>query len=211
MTYSTEVAVDREAETEDKSTVSAKTEVDLVAAERAVAQLLRALGRDPHSEQFALTPQRVAQNLRELTSPADLTISCFPNPGDYGEPVVMRDIPFVSVCEHHLLPFRGVAHVGYAPLSRIVGFSAFVQVVEHFAKDFQVQERLTTEIADYLAAELDSRGIGVTIEAEHSCVATRGTRAHGTSAVTQAFRGDLATDPHFRSLFGIAASAPQGG
>lgn len=181
--------------------------VDVAAAEAAVAQLLQALGRDAHSPQFALTPQRVVQNLRELTSPPPLTLSTFPNPGDQGEPVVMRDIPFVSVCEHHLLPFRGIAHVGYAPLSQIVGFSAFVQVVEHFAHNFQVQERLTTEIADFLACELESNGVGVTIEAEHSCVSTRGAKAHGTSAVTQAFRGELAKDTHFRSLFAISATA----
>lgn len=180
--------------------------VDIAAAELAVASLLRAFGHNPQSEQFALTPQRVVQNLRELTATTPLTLSLFDNPGDYDEPVVMRDISFVSVCEHHMLPFRGVAHVGYSPQAQIVGLSALAQVVEHFAQDFQLQERLTTQIADYLAVHLGSRGVGVTIEAEHTCVSTRGVRAHGTSAVTQAFRGDLATDSGFRSLFGINTS-----
>lgn len=180
--------------------------VDVDAAERAVAQLLRALGKDPVSEKFSLTPQRVVQNLRELTTSAPLTLSTFENPGGYDEPIVMRDISFVSVCEHHLLPFRGIAHVGYAPSGQIVGLSALVQIVEHFARDFQLQERLTTQIADYLDSQLGSRGVGVTIEAEHTCVSTRGVRARGTSVVTQAFRGELAPSSQFRNLFGIQST-----
>lgn len=189
---------------DSQSRASAVT-VDVAAAELAVAALLRAFGRDPLSEQFALTPQRVVQNFRELTVPAPLKLSIFENLCDYNEPVVMRDIPFVSVCEHHMLPFRGIAHVGYAPQAQIVGLSALAQVVEHFAQDFQLQERLTTQIADYLLNHLGSRGVGVTIEAEHACVSTRGVRARGTSAITQAFRGDLASDQGFRNLFGISA------
>ena len=183
--------------------------IDVTAAESAVAALLHALGHNPKSEQFALTPQRVVQNFRELTSPTPLKLSVFDNPGDYDEPVVMRDISFVSVCEHHMLPFRGIAHVGYAPQAQIVGLSALAQVVEHFAHGFQLQERLTTQIANYLATHLGTRGVGVTIEAEHTCVSTRGVRARGTSAVTQAFRGDLASDSNFRSLFGISAAEPR--
>lgn len=181
--------------------------VEIEAAEAAVADLLRALGHDPHSDQFALTPKRLVENLRELTSAPALELSMFDNPGDYEEPVVLRGIPFVSVCEHHLLPFHGVAHVGYAPTGGIVGLSTLAHVVEHFSRSFQMQERLTTQIADYLAENLSSRGVGVTIEAEHSCVTTRGARAIGSSAVTQAFRGDLANDTNFRSLFRINAAA----
>lgn len=183
--------------------------VDFPAAETAVTELLRALGLDPHSAQLELTPQRVVQNLHELISPPPLVLSVFENPGNYTEPVVLRDIPFVSVCEHHLLPFHGVAHVGYAPTGNIVGLSALAQVVEHFARSLQIQERLTTQIADYLEKHLSARGAGVTIEAEHSCVTTRGVRAIGTRAVTQAFRGELADDTNFRSLFGISTGAPQ--
>src|SRR5699024_545924 len=111
--------------------------------------------------------------------------------------------------EHHLLPFHGVAHVGYAPTGDIVGLSALAQVVEHFARSLQIQERLTTQIADYIEGHLSARGAGVTIEAQHSCVTTRGVRAIGTRAVTQAFRGELANDANFRSLFGINSAAPQ--
>lgn len=181
--------------------------LDLSAAERAVADLLRALGLDPHSSQLELTPQRVVQNLHDLITPPALSLSTFENPGNYTEPVLLRDIPFVSVCEHHLLPFHGVAHVGYAPTGNIVGLSALAQIVEHFARSLQIQERLTTQIADYLEAHLSVRGAGVTIEAEHSCVTTRGVRAVGARAVTQAFRGELEHDANFRSLFAINTGA----
>jgi GTP cyclohydrolase I len=177
------------------------------AAERAVADLLRALGRDPESPQFALTPRRVVHNLRVLTTNETLELSRFENPGDYTEPIIMRDIPFVSLCEHHLLPFRGVAHVGYVPGDDIVGLSALAQVVEHYAANFQIQERLTAQIAVYLSDELGSRSVGVTIQAEHDCVATRGVRAAGANAVTQAFRGELADDPSFRALLGLASQS----
>ena len=190
------------------ASVSDRT-VDLPAAERAVTDLLRALGLDPHEPQLALTPQRVVHNLHDLITPPPLTLSTFDNPGNYTEPVVLRDIPFVSVCEHHLLPFRGVAHVGYAPTGNIVGLSALAQIVEHFAHNLQIQERLTSQIADYLEANLSTRGAGVTIEAEHDCVATRGVRAAGARAVTQAFRGELEHDANFRGLFAInSAVAP---
>lgn len=184
--------------------------VDVAAAESAVADLLRALGHDPHSEQFALTPQRMVQNLRELTEAPALSLSFFENPGDYDEPIVMRNIPFVSVCEHHLLPFHGIAHVGYAPSDSIVGLSTLANVVDHFAHGMQIQERLTTQIAEYLAEHLSSHGVGVTIEAEHSCVTTRGVRAVGSTAVTQVFRGELAEDANFRSLFRINAATEAG-
>jgi len=181
--------------------------VDVDAAERAVADLLRALGRNPDSPQFSLTPRRVVQNLRDLTTNETLELSRFENPGDYTEPIIMRDISFVSLCEHHLLPFRGMAHVGYVPGDEIVGLSALAQVVEHYAANFQIQERLTAQIAVYLSEEMGSRSVGVTIQAEHDCVATRGVRAAGASAVTQAFRGELADDPSFRALLGLAAQS----
>jgi len=184
-----------------------RTAVDVDAAERAVADLLRALGRNPDSLQFSLTPRRVVQNLRDLTTNETLELSRFENPGDYTEPIIMRDISFVSLCEHHLLPFRGMAHVGYVPGDEIVGLSALAQVVEHYAANFQIQERLTAQIAVYLSEEMGSRSVGVTIQAEHDCVATRGVRAAGASAVTQAFRGELADDPSFRALLGLAAQS----
>lgn len=175
-------------------------QINLAAAERAVADLLLALGYDPESEPLALTPQRVALNLREHTERREYHITTFPNPGDTDEAVVVRDIAFASLCEHHLLPFRGIAHVGYVPGELIIGLSTMPHVVEHFARGLQVQERLTAQIADALQEHLGSPFVGVTLEAEHTCMSTRGARALGTTTVTQAFRGELRGNSEFRAL-----------
>lgn len=166
-------------------------ETDLVAAEQAVADLLRALGRDPETEHLADTPRRVATAYQELLTPRDFDLTTFDNDAGYDELVLARDIPLTSLCEHHLLPFRGVAHVAYLPGERILGLSKLARVVELFARDLQVQERLTMQIADWLDTHLQPRGIGVVIEAEHLCMSMRGVQAAGTRTVTSAVRGLL--------------------
>src|SRR5437764_1163070 len=125
--------------------------IDLPKAERAVADLLAALGQDLSSEHLRGTPRRVAQAYEELLTPRPFTPTTFPNDEGYDELVLARDIPFHSLCQHHLLPFYGVAHVGYLPGERILGLSKLARVVEHFARRFQVQERLTKQIGDWLA------------------------------------------------------------
>jgi GTP cyclohydrolase I len=175
--------------------------VDRLRAERAVAELLAALGYPVEGEHRAKTPQRVASALAEMLTPTAFLPTTFPNDEGYDELVVARQVPFRSLCEHHLLPFYGVAHVGYLPGDRIVGLSKLARVVEHFAAGLQVQERLTQQVADWLHAHLDARGVGVVVEAEHLCMSLRGVRAHGSSTVTSALRGDLRTDARSRDEF----------
>ncbi len=174
---------------------------DRRAAQRAVADLLTALGRDPASEHLADTPRRVADALLELTTPVEFDLTTFPNDEGYDELVVSVGIPLHSLCEHHLLPFHGVAHVGYLPGARILGISKLARVAEMFARDLQVQERLTAQIADYLVDSLDPRGVGVVIEAEHLCQSLRGVRAAGTRTVTSALRGAVRDDDRCRQEF----------
>jgi GTP cyclohydrolase I len=191
------------------SVVHDRDTVDLPAAQRAVADLLRALGKDPSSEHLADTPARVAKSYAELLSPREFTLTTFPNDEGYDEMVVARSIPVQSLCEHHLLPFHGVAHVGYLPGERILGLSKLARVVELFARDLQVQERLTKQVADWLQAHLAPKGVGVVIEAEHLCMAVRGVRAPGAVTVTSAVHGLLREDrgsrQEFFSLTGIRA------
>ncbi|MRH29380.1 GTP cyclohydrolase I FolE [Microbacterium sp. SYP-A9085] len=182
-----------------------QTGVDVVAAERAVADLLRALGRDVTDPHLAETPRRVVAALREMTEPDGFMLTTFPNDSGYEDLVLVRDIPFTSVCEHHLLPFRGVAHVGYLPGERIVGLSKLARVVELFAHDLQVQETLTAQIADHLMHHLAPRGVGVVLQAEHMCMSLRGVRSAGTTTVTSAFRGALRDDDQLRARFAPTA------
>ena len=175
-------------------------------AEAAVADLLLALGRDVTSEHLADTPRRVAASLIELLTPRDFAMTTFPNDEGYEELVLVRDIPFHSLCEHHLLPFRGVAHVGYVPGDRLVGLSKLARVVELFARDLQVQERLTKQVADYLQEELAPRGVGVVIEAEHLCMSMRGVQAAGATTTTSTFLGVLAGDGPMRRQFRMSDS-----
>lgn len=162
-----------------------------VRAEAAVADLLTALGRDITTEHLADTPRRVAASLIELLTPTQFTFTTFPNDEGYEELVLVRDIPFTSLCEHHMLPFRGVAHVGYLPRERLVGLSKLARVVDLFARDLQVQERLTKQVADYLDERLSPRGVSVVIEAEHTCMTMRGAQATGSTTVTEAYTGEL--------------------
>jgi GTP cyclohydrolase I len=175
--------------------------IDLPAAERAVADLLVALGRDPATDHLADTPRRVAGAYAELLTPTPFHPTTFPNDEGYDELVVARDIPFESLCEHHLLPFHGVAHVGYLPGAHIVGLSKLARVVEHVARDLQVQERLTKQVADWLEETLARKGIGVVLEAEHLCMSMRGVRAHGSRTVTSTLHGVLRDDARSRSEF----------
>src|SRR3954449_2099098 len=142
--------------------------VDLAAAERAARDLLLALGADLDLDSLAETPGRVARLYAELLAPQPFRVTTFPNDAGYDELVVARSIPFNSLCEHHLLPFVGVAHVAYLPADRIIGLSKLARIVDYFARSLQVQERLTSQIADWLQAELSPKGVGVVLEAEHT-------------------------------------------
>lgn len=137
------------------------------------------------------TPRRVAAAYRELLTPRDFNLTTFPNDAGYDELVLARGIPMTSLCEHHMLPFRGLAHVAYLPGERILGLSKLARLVELFARDLQVQERITMQVADWLDQHLQPRGIGVVIEAEHLCMSMRGVQAAGTKTVTSAVRGLL--------------------
>jgi GTP cyclohydrolase IA len=175
--------------------------VDLVRAERAVADLLAALGQDPTAGELADTPRRVAASYAELLTPAPFTLTTFPNDEGYDELVLARAIPFASLCQHHLLPFVGRAHVGYLPAGRILGLSKLARVVERFARRLQLQERLTTQVAGWLQTQLAPKGVGVVLEAEHLCMTMRGVQATGARTVTSALHGRLRTDPRSRQEF----------
>jgi GTP cyclohydrolase IA len=175
--------------------------IDRTQAVAAVAELLTALGRDIRSPHLAETPGRVADALIELLTPRTFLATTFPNDDGYDELVVVADIPFDSLCEHHLLPFRGVAHVGYVPGDRLLGLSKFARVVERFARDLQVQERLTRQIADWIDDELEPVGVGVVLEAEHLCMSLRGVRARGARTVTSSLVGVLRDDERMRREF----------
>ncbi|HUR74348.1 MAG TPA: GTP cyclohydrolase I FolE [Sporichthya sp.] len=175
--------------------------LDLAAAERAVADLLRALGQDPTSEHTRDTPRRVAASFAELLTPRSFNLTTFPNDEGYDELVLARDIPVHSLCQHHLLPFTGVAHVAYLPGARILGLSKLARVVELFARDLQVQERLTKQVADWLEEHLQPKGVGVVIEAEHLCMSLRGVKARGSTTVTSALHGLLREQPSSRAEF----------
>jgi GTP cyclohydrolase I len=181
--------------------VGGRPGIDLPAAERAVADLLKALGRDPDSDHLAETPRRVANAYAEMLTPREFDLTTFPNDEGYDELVLARDIPVQSLCEHHMLPFQGVAHVGYLPGDRILGLSKLARVVELFARDLQVQERLTKQVADWLQDHLAPKGVGVVIEAEHQCMSLRGVRAAGSRTVTSSVQGTLRTNPASRQEF----------
>lgn len=175
--------------------------VDPDRASAAVAELLTALGRDIRSPHLAATPRRVADALIELLTPRPFEATTFPNDDGYDELVVVAGIPFDSLCEHHLLPFRGVAHVGYVPGERLLGLSKFARIVERFARDLQVQERLTRQVADWIDGELAPMGVGVVLEAEHLCMSLRGVQARGARTVTSALTGVVRDDDRMRSEF----------
>jgi GTP cyclohydrolase I len=178
-----------------------RTDIDLPAAQRAAADLLEALGIDLSGESLRDTPHRMARMYAELLTPAPLTPTTFPNDGGYDELVVATGIPFHSLCEHHLLPFVGIAHVGYLPGERIIGLSKLARVVDMFARSLQVQERLTTQVAHWLQEQLAPRGVGVVLEAEHLCMSLRGVQKPGARTVTSALHGHLRDDQRTRQEF----------
>lgn len=181
---------------------------DLAAAERAAADFLTALGIDTSSADLRATPGRMARAYAELFKAAPLRMTTFANDEGYDELVLARGIPFRTVCEHHLLPFSGVAHVGYLPGERILGLSKLARLVDHFAARPQTQERLTRQVAGCLQDRLSPRGVGVVLEAEHACMTLRGVRALGAVTVTSALLGSLRTDPRARAEFLALAGQP---
>jgi GTP cyclohydrolase I len=178
--------------------------VDLPRLAAAVREILEAVGEDPDREGLRETPERVARMYEEMfaglrTDPAAVLSKTFTE--KYDEMVVVKDISFESVCEHHLLPFFGKAHIGYLPNGKIVGLSKLARAVEILARRPQVQERMTQELADLFMQELDARGVGVVLEAAHTCMAIRGIRKPGSMCTTSAVRGIFKSNPSTRSEF----------
>ena len=166
--------------------------VDLPRIERAVREILAAVGEDPDREGLRETPARVARMYAEMfaglhVDPREHLKKCFTE--QYDEVVLVRDISFCSMCEHHLLPFMGVAHVAYIPKGKVVGLSKLARIVEVVARRPQVQERMTEEIANMLTTELNAKGVAVVIEATHTCMTIRGVKKPGSSMVTSAMKG----------------------
>lgn len=181
--------------------------------EEAVRQILLALGEDPRRPGLERTPARVAESLLELTRGAREPLSSILDERSVFEDpsqamVLVRDIPFYSLCEHHILPFFGKAHVAYVPAGRLMGLSKIPRVVEHFARRLQVQERLTEEIAEALQAALSPRGLAVVLEASHLCMVMRGIQKEGSVATTSALRGTFLSDLRTRSEFMALAGVP---
>ena len=190
------------AESSNRPAAESKRPVDKSAIEAAVRAILEAVGEDAARDGLLDTPARVARMYEEMFSglhldPARHLETTFPE--DYDEIVLVRDIPFTSMCEHHLLPFTGVAHVGYLPNGRVVGLSKLAHVVEEVARRPQVQERMTQTVADMLEDKLGTKGAAVVIESEHSCMALRGVRKSGTLTVTSSLRGIFRTSPASRA------------
>ena len=183
------------------SVAPAAEPIDPARAEGAARELLLALGADLTDESLRETPRRMAEAYAELLTPRPFTATTFPNDEGYDELVVARDIRFHSLCEHHLLPFHGVAHVGYLPGERIVGLSKLGRVVDLYARRLQVQERLTTQVARWLCDALEPRGVGVVIEAEHLCMSLRGVQKPGARTITSALHGVVRDDPRTRQEF----------
>lgn len=178
--------------------------VDRARIESAVREILLAIGEDPDREGLQRTPYRVAKAYDELFAglredPRTHLRATFDE--GHKEMVVLRDIPFASLCEHHLLPFTGIAHIGYIPQGQIVGLSKLARLVEGYARRPQVQERLTSEVADAIMDELKPDGCGVVIEATHTCMTIRGVEKPGATMVTSAMRGGFRNRPATRAEF----------
>jgi len=188
--------------------MSTEEHVDQERAEKAVRELLLAIGEDPDREGLRLTPHRIANMYAELFSgvredPGKHLETFFTE--RYDEMVIVRDISFHSVCEHHFMPFIGTAHVAYMPDGRVVGVSKLARVIETFSHRPQVQERLTTQIADLIMSKLQPKGVAVVLMAEHTCMTIRGVKKPGSRMITSALRGifktNLATRSEFMSFF----------
>jgi GTP cyclohydrolase I len=183
--------------------------IDRIAAEAAVEDLLTALDCDMEDEVLKETPRRVAAAFSDFLSVEPFELTTFPNTEGYDELVIARSIQFHSLCMHHLLPFVGVAHVGYIPRDKIVGLSKLARVVEKYARTLQIQERMTAQIAACLQQSLDPIGVGVVVEAEHMCMSLRGIKKPGAKTVTSALYGLIRDDPRTRQEF--LALAKNGG
>ncbi len=169
-----------------------------------IRTMIAAVGEDPDREGLRETPRRIAAMYREMfeglrLDPLDVLSVGFEE--GHEEMVILREIPFFSMCEHHFLPFYGEAHVGYLPNGRVVGLSKIARAVEIWARRPQVQERLTSQIADSIESALDSTGVGVVVEATHMCMTARGVRKPGSTMVTSAMRGSFRNDPNTRQEF----------
>jgi len=180
--------------------------VDIPKIEAAVLSIIEAIGDDPQREGVQGTPKRIAEMYTELFSGLDMDAKVELNVGfkvGHREMVILRDIPFYSMCEHHLLPFYGVAHVGYIPNKegRVVGVSKLARVVEVFAKRLQLQERLTSQIADAIVEALQPDGVAVVVQAEHLCMTMRGIKKPGSNVITSATRGLFRTRSATRAEF----------
>ena len=178
-------------------------EIDTGRIEKAVREILEALGEDPDREGLVETPARVARFYEEVfaginSDPGDV-VDAFFGEEHYQEIVIVREIPFYSMCEHHLVPFHGEAHVGYMPRGRVTGLSKLARLVDGFASRPQMQERLTAQVADSLCERLDPLGVIVVVEAEHLCMSMRGVRKPGATTVTSAVRGVMESDAKTRS------------
>ena len=176
--------------------------VDVERIERAVGEILLAVGEDPNREGLKTTPRRVANMYVELLEgmqhkPSEHLQSIFHE--KYDEVVLLRDIPFFSICEHHMMPFIGTANVAYLPDGKVLGVSKIARIVDCFAKRLQLQERLTAQVADFLMDNLKPKGVAVVIEASHSCMTIRGIRKPNSEMVTSALRGLFKTDPRSRA------------
>lgn len=169
--------------------------------EGAARDLLVALGADIGADGLRETPRRMAEAYAELLRPTPFNLTTFPNDEGYDELVVVRDIPFHSLRMHHVLPFHGVAHVAYLPAEHILGLSKLARVVDRFARDLQLQERLTVQIAAWLQQQLRPKGVGVVLEAEHFCMSLRGVQKPGAKTVTSALHGLVRDDPRTRQEF----------
>src|SRR5215204_6567411 len=181
--------------------VADTTVPDLAGAEKAARDFLAALGVGLDEEGVVRSPRRMAEAFAALLTARPFEMTTFPNDEGYDELVLVRSIPVQSVCEHHFLPFTGVAHVGYIPGERILGLSKMARVVEMFARRPQVQERLTQQIADWMQDQIAPRGLAVVVEAEHLCMTVRGVRASGANTVTSALHGQLRSDAASRAEF----------
>lgn len=178
--------------------------VDLVRAEAAVRELLLALGEDPEREGLRETPRRVAAAFAETLGGREVDLPGLLRVGfeeGHDEMVILRDIPFFSTCEHHLMPFHGIAHVAYVPRGRVVGLSKLARLVDAVARRPQLQERLTAQIADIMMATLEPDGAAVAVEAEHLCMQMRGIRKPGSRMLTSAMRGSFRTQEATRAEF----------
>jgi len=174
---------------------------DLDLAEAAARDFLKALGMPCDTPSTVDSPRRMAAAYAQMLTAREFEMTTFDNDERYDEMVVVADIPMQSICEHHLLPFTGTAHIGYLPDRRILGLSKFARVVEMFAKRPQVQERLTKQVTDWLDEQLAPRGVGVVIEAAHSCMSLRGAQVHGTTTRTSSLTGAMREIPATRAEF----------